>query len=166
MGAESIPAYPSKDYITAEPRTFTTIKNIYSGGLEEVLVDPMHHAGVVTVQQQQAVRENLLIGDGVRITLEGNIGSGKPKLYCAQQILIALLSLKGSRRWVGGTHKHCGTGGYPHIGSLRRLKSGGLSLATSWTPPGRTRGEHLGLLAKMRYKCYQIIGFCLGCKSR
>ena len=82
IGAESIPAYPSKDYVTAEPHTFTTIKNIYTGGFEEVLVEPMHHAGVVTLQQQQAVQENLMIGDGVRITLEGNIGSGMFTLCC------------------------------------------------------------------------------------
>lgn len=81
IGAEAIPAYPSKDYVTPMPHTFITIKNVYTGGLEEVLVDPAHHDGFVTLQQQQAVRHNLVIGDGVRITLEGNIGSGKRTVH-------------------------------------------------------------------------------------
>ena len=80
MAEEVVPGYPSKDYITDGPRNFMTVKNLYTGGDEVVLVDPEQHEGVVTRQQQEAVRNNLLLGSGIRISLEGNIGSGKKQI--------------------------------------------------------------------------------------
>ena len=80
MVEEAVPGYPSKDYITDEPRYYMTVKNPYTGGDEEVLIDPVQHDGVVTRQQQEAVKNNLLHGSGIRLALEGNIGSGKSTL--------------------------------------------------------------------------------------
>ena len=73
--------FPSSDYIVKGPLSFKTIKNIYTGGQEKVLIDPTTHDGIVTKQQQNALQKNTTLGPGVRLTLEGNIGSGKRWYY-------------------------------------------------------------------------------------
>ena len=77
MGEEVQLGFPSQDYVVKGPMSFKTITNIYTGKAEKVLVDPVTHDGFVTKQQRDALQKKTSLGPGVRITLEGNIGSGK-----------------------------------------------------------------------------------------
>ena len=77
MGEEVQNGFPAaEDYVVKGPLKFKVIRNIYTGNNVTVLVDPAVHNGYVTEQQHEAYQCNLLLGSGVRISLEGNIGSG------------------------------------------------------------------------------------------
>ena len=76
MGEEMLPSFPSRDYVIDGPHNFMDIRNIFTGKVESVLIDPNDHQGYTTRQQQEAVASKLFFGNGVRISIEGNIGSG------------------------------------------------------------------------------------------
>ena len=76
MSEELLPGFPSRDYAVEGPFRFMNIRNIYTGEVEKVLIDPEDHQGYTTRQQEKAIRSKLFFGNGVRISIEGNIGSG------------------------------------------------------------------------------------------
>ena len=76
MSEELLPGFPSHDYVVDGPHNFMDIRNLFNGKVENVLIDPTDHQGYTTRQQQEAVRSKLFFGSGVRISIEGNIGSG------------------------------------------------------------------------------------------
>ena len=82
--------------------SFKTIANIYTGKQEKVLVDPTAHDGFVTKQQRDALQLNASLGPGVRLTLEGNIGSGKQHVPCVSPLYYKNFSLQGRRPSGGG----------------------------------------------------------------
>ena len=77
MSEEEHLGYPSQDYIIKGPLSFKSIQNIYTGKQVKVLVEPTTHDGFVTKQQVEAHKNSLLHGSGVRLVIEGNIGSGQ-----------------------------------------------------------------------------------------
>ena len=76
MSDEMLFGFPSQDYVVEGPHRFMEIKNIFTGLTENVLIDPENHPGYVTKQQEEAIHSNMFRGSGVRISIEGNIGSG------------------------------------------------------------------------------------------
>ena len=88
MGEEMVYGYPSQDYVVGGPHNFMEIKNIFTGSMEKVLIDPPDHHGYVTKQQGDAINSKLLSGTGVRLSLEGNIGSGN--LVVARFLLLIM----------------------------------------------------------------------------
>ena len=91
MGEERMLGFPSRDFVVDGPHQFREIKNIFTGKMETVLVDPDNHPGYTTKQQEEAIHGNLLRGSGVRISIEGNIGSGTNDRIIGYRLLTANL---------------------------------------------------------------------------
>ena len=77
-GTKNVFGYISPDLVAQEHRLqYRDVMNIYTGKIVNVPMDPKNHNGYVTMDQVKAIRDNMFLGNGIRISIEGNIGSGK-----------------------------------------------------------------------------------------